>query len=230
MSAAEIGRLTQEVNALLRAGQLMNAVAPLYKISKLAPSWADGFVQLGTVLHNLERFDEASQAFASAVKLVPDNAAVHGLLGRSLFAARKFEAGEAALRQALRVDPKSLESLVVLATNLVSQSRLVEAERLTNHAFAMNPTWLPGVYYSGVVRYRQKRFQDAHLFFWQMTKQAPAMKEATLFLARTIGNLGQVEAAVALLRAAANQHPGFNRMADRMSWSLRPADLLAAME
>lgn len=226
MSDSELATLMRSATGLLQASRLPEAVPILHRITTLKPQWPDAYIQLGSVLHNLRRFNEAAKTFAQAVRLAPTSVEPLELWARSLLANGNAAAAEKALRRSIDLDPKALNGPVMLLAEFLSQNRLDDAHSLASHALAIDPAWPPAIYYMGLTRYRLKRYRDAEWFFAQAVRILPDPKIAVLFLARSQANLGRVADGEALLRSASARFPEFDVEADRLGMTLKAADFL----
>ena len=97
-------------------------------------AWHD----LGMTLAQLERFDEAIQAFRSAIDIAPDTATSVSL-AFVLETFERFDEAETVLRDALRIDPSNALLVSTLAGVLVQQQRTADATRLLESADARAP-------------------------------------------------------------------------------------------
>jgi superkiller protein 3 len=83
-------------------GRFAEAVGPFRRLVELRPGWAEGHLDLGTVLYNVDDMDGAVASFTRAVELDPKSARAHESLGTALWRlGRKDEAARHFQRAAL---------------------------------------------------------------------------------------------------------------------------------
>ncbi|MBS0578121.1 MAG: TIR domain-containing protein [Proteobacteria bacterium] len=120
----------------------------------LTPELAEAHVALGTVLRDSLEFTRAAQEFQRAVELASGNAQVLADYGSFNVEMGHTEAGLAAIRQALVLDPLSPEAHSTLGYALVEAHQHAEAIKVLTEARARvaNPAflnaWLAFAYYA----------------------------------------------------------------------------------
>ena len=75
-----------------------------------------------------------------AIKIDPDNARSHMILGAMQISQQNIAEAEAAFKRAVEVDPKSLDAKQALASFYWATNRLPEAEEWLRQAVALDPT------------------------------------------------------------------------------------------
>ncbi len=119
----------------------------------LAPELAEAHLSLATVLRDSLEFTRATEEYQRAVALGPGSALVLGAYGGFAVEMGKTEAGLAAIRRALVLDPLSTEAHSDLGYALVGAARYPEAIRALTEAkgLAQNSgfinAWLGFAYY-----------------------------------------------------------------------------------
>lgn len=113
------------------------AEAAFRKALELEPNNVRAHCDLGLLLVNNKRFDEAIVQCVEALRLEPNNAEAHGNMGIALVSKRKFDEAFEHFNEALRLDPGRAETHVNLANALVMMGspdaaiqHLIEALRL----------------------------------------------------------------------------------------------------
>ncbi len=101
---------------------------------------------LGLVLTELDRFDEAMECHREAIELAPEDAGLHFALGKTLFEAHELAASEASHRRALSLAPSSAVILTALGGVLRAQGRFQEARTCFREALELEPD-LPEAHY-----------------------------------------------------------------------------------
>ncbi|GIV01053.1 MAG: hypothetical protein KatS3mg014_2668 [Actinomycetota bacterium] len=98
-------RVLAEGQAAYDRGDLEAAEAAFERATRLDPTWADAFFNLGTVRYRRERYAEAARAFEAAVRANPADAEAWRYLGFARYGAGDAEGALAAWREAARLDP-----------------------------------------------------------------------------------------------------------------------------
>lgn len=96
-------------------------------------------VQYGGVLFRQGRFEDAAEAYQTAIRLAPDNPALHDRLGITLYQQKQPEQAASAYRQAISLDPKNAEYHNRLAIVLGDQKQWDAAEQAVREALKLNP-------------------------------------------------------------------------------------------
>ncbi|MBF0460211.1 MAG: tetratricopeptide repeat protein, partial [Magnetococcales bacterium] len=96
---------------------------------------------LGNLLQDLKRFEEAEVSYRHALRVEPDFAEAHYNLGNLLHELKRFEEAEASYRQALRVEPDFAEAHYNLGNLLHELKRFEEAEASYRQALHVKPDY-----------------------------------------------------------------------------------------
>jgi len=117
------------------------AQSDAHKALELAPELAEAHEALATLLRDSLEFGRAAEEFQRAVALAPGNARILGDYG--VFAAEtgQTEAGVAAARQAVVLDPLSADAHISLGFALTSARRFPEAITAFMHAKELAPSY-----------------------------------------------------------------------------------------
>lgn len=113
-------------------GRLLEAVDLYRKALELNSDWAEGWWYLGTVLYDLDRYEEAVKAFDRVVKLMPHHGPSRAMRGLCEFRLERYDEAFRDLKDGRLMglgDNPSLESVVRyhLAILLTRQSRFEDA-------------------------------------------------------------------------------------------------------
>ncbi len=208
----------EEANALqllglIRQGQGRAPEAEeLYRRS-LAVKGAQPHVHhnLGMLLYQLRRFDEAILALNEAVRQKPNYAEAWLRLGHAHQSKGEFEAAEKAYRQALRVQPNFLMAQQSLGGVLNDQKRSTEAERVLRRALAASsrdPRQTAALQQNlGVSLKQQRRFDEALELFDAAQAAVPEMPSVDYNRANALQELGRMDEAVESYRRAIARDP-----------------------
>ncbi len=103
---------SRDVNAALLLARIAinarcydDAEQLLVRITEMAPGFIAAWHDLGSVLKELNRFEEAVEALKEAVRLDPNNAVTHYFFGAALAMAAQPEAAIEAYQKAVDIDP-----------------------------------------------------------------------------------------------------------------------------
>ena len=109
--------------ALHEAGRLAEA-RPLYEgVIKVLPRHPETRHLYGTLLHQMTEHGDAVDHLRNAIALHATKAPYHNHLGAALLALGEFEEAEAALSEAIRLDPAYAEAHINLSITLLRQRR-----------------------------------------------------------------------------------------------------------
>jgi len=128
----------------------------------LAPDLAEGHLALASYLQRgTLDFESVGEAFERAMALAPGNAVVLGEGGR--FAARigRFDAGVAATRRAVALDPLGAGSRALLGEALYWARRYEEAVAAYRDAISLDPDYKAAYGFRGLAYYGLVDFQSA---------------------------------------------------------------------
>jgi tetratricopeptide (TPR) repeat protein len=132
-ASAEFNRTVKEAAAARDAGRIDESIALYQKAVRLRPSWAEGYWSLGTAFYELDKYQEAKDAFARVVRLQPRHAAASGFKGLCEFQLKNYET---ALDDLMRAGDLGLASPKELADS-VSYYTAITLTRLEKYEFAL---------------------------------------------------------------------------------------------
>ncbi|WP_343032030.1 tetratricopeptide repeat protein [Roseovarius bejariae] len=160
--AAELGR----ADTLRRADKTDAAIEVLEQLAQTHADQPTVHVSAGDLFRQLERFDEAAQAYDKAIALYEDRDAdqwfVHYARAISFERQDMWEKAEADFRRALELNPEQPQVLNYLGYSLVEkQSKLDEALNMIERAVAAQPNSGYIVDSLGWVLYRLGRYDEA---------------------------------------------------------------------
>lgn len=130
--------LSQQGILLHQRGEHGRALAAMERALELAPDEAGIWNNVGNVLIELERPDDAERAFVRSLEIA-DNAEAHSNLARVRRGRNDWPASEAAARRALELEPESGAAWHSLTLALLGQSRHAEATEAAVHAMPLIP-------------------------------------------------------------------------------------------
>ncbi|WP_458788971.1 tetratricopeptide repeat-containing sulfotransferase family protein [Dyella jiangningensis] len=219
--AAEILKVVPEHPAALRVlaiaramrGDADAALAILEPLARAQPSWAQVHFDLGVVLGQRGRGEEATAALRRAVALKPGLPQAWRLLGDHLLAAGDHDAADVAYAQHVRHsvrDPRLLAAATALTEN-----RIPQAEALLREHLREAPTDIAAIRMFAEVALRLGRNEDALNLLARCLELAPTFHAARQNYALALHRSNQPEQALAeieRLLAVAPEHPGYRNL------------------
>ena len=88
--------------------------AVLKQVVKIKPNSADAHKSLGDAYFNLEKYEQAIEAYKEAVRNDPDDADAHKSIGISYSEAGRHEEAIEARKEAIRIDPDDAYAHIAL--------------------------------------------------------------------------------------------------------------------
>jgi predicted TPR repeat methyltransferase len=120
-------------------GKYQDALEPLSRCVQLAPEDAQAYNNLGSVLLELNRFDEAEINIRQALKLHPDYAPAHTNLGTALQELGRLDEAVESYRKALALNPDYALAHNNLGNVFRTKGDFARAKECYLHALALNP-------------------------------------------------------------------------------------------
>ena len=127
----------ERANELYRGGRLEAAEAMYRLVLEQAPAYADAACNLGSLMQDLSRPDEAIQSYQNAIASKPDHADAHFNLGVMYQDGQRLDEAEQSYRRALEIDTRHPEAVANLGSVLQAQDKFMEAEETYRSAVAI---------------------------------------------------------------------------------------------
>ncbi len=124
---------------LIYANQLQGAYEQLVLSLDLDPNQPEVHLLAGTVACQLNRFDDATRHYSTAVGLEPSNARYRLYLAQVYFNQQKIEQARTTALEALRLDSSLHQAYALLADLYAQQNKLSLALTEIDHALAQAP-------------------------------------------------------------------------------------------
>lgn len=124
---------------LFQKGDLEGSLATWKELTQRSPDDFEAFNNLGFVLKQMGRKNEAEAAYESALKIKPDYPFAHNNLGALLMEQQQTEKAEEHLRTALSLDPRYADAHFHLAILLEKRSQKEEAAQHYEHFLNLSP-------------------------------------------------------------------------------------------
>ena len=135
----------EQARAAAETGDMSSLVEQLYTKLKTAPDNVEGWMLLARTAMNMENYTLAAEGFDTVVKSLEgrgeDSSSVYGLLAQ----ARYFEAGgmsipaQAAVSQALKMNPNEVNSIGLKAIHAFDEKRYTQAAELWEGVLVIAP-------------------------------------------------------------------------------------------
>ena len=119
-----------------------DSLAALQKAAELLPGDAVAHYNLGNILHERGRLNEAEASYRRALQIEPDGADMHTNLGKTLQDMGRIEEAGASYRRALQIKPDHAEAHNNLGETLMESGCLDEAEASLRRALQIRPDYL----------------------------------------------------------------------------------------
>ncbi|NCS91409.1 MAG: tetratricopeptide repeat protein, partial [Candidatus Altiarchaeum hamiconexum] len=75
---------------------------------KINPNYSEAHNNLGNLLQNLKRYEEAEKEYREAIRINPDYADAHNNLGNLLQNLKRYEEAEKEYREAIKINPNDI--------------------------------------------------------------------------------------------------------------------------
>jgi tetratricopeptide (TPR) repeat protein len=176
---------------------------------RLNPNYVDAHNNLGVVLYQQGKTEEAIFHFREALRLHPGSASAHNNLGGVLMNQGKTDEALMHLRQALELNPNYVDAHNNLGMAFARQGRLAEAVKCFETSLRLNPGQPDAHYNLGNVAFAQGGVSDAVTHYRATLHAKPDSIEAHHNLGIALATLGRTQEAVAEFAAALKLKPDF---------------------
>ncbi|MCP5361305.1 MAG: sulfotransferase [Hyphomicrobiales bacterium] len=183
----EVAAHLQQAQALLQAGQVVEAAGIYEAILQRTPRHAEAHRQFAMLLQAAGRPDKSLPHLQQAVALQPAQHVYHFQLGNLLLALQSEAAAERAYRQALALRPQDIPTRSNLAISLLEQQKYTEAEAVLNEALKQQPETMQLWHNLGDVYARQGKAAEAEAAYRRAVALQPLSTESwrNLFALKT---------------------------------------------
>lgn len=158
--------------------------------------------------------------FARALKIDPDNPAVHLALGQAWLLAGKWDRAQQYLRRTLALDPASDQAYFQLGLILQNQNQLPEAEAMMQKALVYQPNNANVLNNLGVILLGQDRYAEAMASFRKALDLYPEHINAHYNLGLALWASGKSREAVAQYHKVLELKPDWPIAAKSLAWIL----------
>ena len=155
----------------LRKNDFATAEKSLKTVAEIAPGYPRVQEDLGTVLLNMGRPQEAILPLQKAIEQNPQNATAFFKLGGALKSLGRDEAGDAALKMASELSPA--QANLERATQLFAQGKFRESEEIAKKILEDNPREVNAGLLLGRIAIHARAFKQAEKLLKRVIKIAP---------------------------------------------------------
>jgi tetratricopeptide (TPR) repeat protein len=204
---AEAGKLNDQANKYLAAGNARAAADTYRKALRLAPDDAQMHYNLSIALERLGDGTGEVQELERAVHLDPNLAVAHNQLGLQALTAGRQAAAERELKAALEINPKFAEALNNLGVLYTQQGKDSDAAALFQQATQYDPAYSRAFVNFGLTLARHDHLLEAEIQFQDALKADPKDAAAFAALGMVEAKLGRPDDAIASFRKAVELQP-----------------------
>jgi predicted O-linked N-acetylglucosamine transferase (SPINDLY family) len=216
-----------------QSGHPTDAAALISQAASVNPN-PEYFANLGNVLHELSRFDEAITACSRAITLDPNSATGHNNLGYALQGAGRPDEAIAAFKVAAKLKPDWFLPLRNLAIAYRELDLIPEAVAAYGAAHALTPNDPVSCNDYGVVLQANHQLDEAEAVFRAGIALASDIPEIHNNLGNALQDSGRIEEAIEEFRRAIRLRPDFSVAHSNLLYAMHfdpacePAKLLEA--
>lgn len=180
-------------SALALQGKLADAENILQRQAKRAPKSAAVWFNLGHVMRDQQRRQEAIDCYEKAVALEPDMPDARNALGSALHSKLRFAEAEAQYRACIRLSPEHLQAHFNLASVLMDLGRFEESERVARVLARLAPDAPEPERLVGSALGFQTRLIEAHACHARAAARDPESAKAAESLAMSFIETGRTQ-------------------------------------
>jgi predicted O-linked N-acetylglucosamine transferase (SPINDLY family) len=192
-----------------QVGQHGIAVEYIARAIRLKGDSAAFHNNLGTVLKEQKKLDEAAACHRRALELKPDFAEAHNNLGNILKDQGKLDEAAACYRRALELKPDFAEAHYNLGNGLKDLGKLDEAVACWRRALQLKPDHVEAHYNLGNALQEQRKLDEAVACYRRALELKPNDAEVHINLGNVLKDRGELDEAVACYRRALELIPDF---------------------
>lgn len=185
-----------------------DGLSALRRSAKLMPDDPNTQLNLGNVMMDLNRLDDAEACFRHALDLYPQLAHAHFNLGNVQFRKAQRHEAEHSFREALQLDPENADAYNNLGNVLREMDRLDEAEECFRDALRADPSHANAGFNHGNVLRELGRLKEAETSCRRLIHINPDSPDDHGNLANVLKDMGRFDEAVTHYRRAVRLSPG----------------------
>ena len=178
-------------------------------IIALNPQARDAHLNLGILLYNQARYEEALDIARIAVEQRPDHSKAHAYLGAILNALSRFEEAEPHLRRAIALNPQEKNAHFNLGNTLCEQGRYAEALEVARVAVEQRPDFAEARTTLGIALTALGHFEEAEVHLRRAIALNPRTQNVHFNLGMILYYQDRYEEALDATYVAVEQRPDF---------------------
>ncbi|MDQ2820043.1 MAG: tetratricopeptide repeat protein [Pseudomonadota bacterium] len=186
-----------------------DAIAALQKAIGLLPRDAELPSNLGALLSDAGRLEEAIDSYRRALAIQPDFADAHGNLGVALMRLKRYDEAIASLQRSLQLKPGFAEAHNNLADALMARARADDALLHYERALALRPSFVQAQRGRGNALREMGRNLDAAEAYRLALALTPDAADLHFMRGNMLADAGQFDDAVAAFRQAVALQPDY---------------------
>lgn len=159
---------------LAGTGKPKQAAEILCRIAQENPTAVHPLQDLSTIMAELDRRPDAAAACRMALKITPQDARIHDVLGGVLTQMGLFEEAVETLRTSISLRPNATYSYNMLAMALTESGEMAEALRVLEDVLEENPEHAGTLSNIGCILAGEGRFEEALTAYRRAITQRPA--------------------------------------------------------
>ncbi len=167
-----------QADQLHKTGNILEAEQYYRSILETSPKYMPALVNLGVILNDQGRSEEAINCYAKALNHDPQNAVIHNNIGNSLKILGRSKEAAIALERAVAINPQYEKALSNLGDALFDVHRFDESRLALEKALVLNSTNALTWNRLGRVHSRQCRVKEAIKCFRKSFELSPEMQGA----------------------------------------------------
>jgi tetratricopeptide (TPR) repeat protein len=162
--------------ALIKVGKRRDGVARIEKAAKAGNS-ADAYFLAGSTFLDLNEFESARRDLDEALRLDPKLPGIYTLAGTARDKTGDIKAGEAAFREALKLNPDDFEANLYLGAILYRERHMDEAKPYLDRALRLKPNNSMARYESAMFESTSGQYETAAQDLEKLVKDDPTWLE-----------------------------------------------------
>jgi tetratricopeptide (TPR) repeat protein len=168
--------------------------------------------QLGNLLHDLKKYEEAEKEFREAIRLNPNDEKIHNDFAILLEDLGRYEEAEKEYREAIRINPNVAQIYTNFGAFLQRLKRYEEAEKELKEAIRINPNFAGAHANLGTLYLTLERHNEAEKEYKEAIKNN--LKDARIYLGlgitlKILGKYSEAEKALKeVIKINPEEYPG----------------------
>ncbi|HTX42829.1 MAG TPA: tetratricopeptide repeat protein [Acidobacteriaceae bacterium] len=139
----------EQGGAAMAQGNSAEAVADYTAVTRTAPEFAEGYLNLGLAMQQAGEIDGARTALEKSLALKPGLRGANLFLGIIAYRQNRYKDAEERLQRETRIDPRDAKAFMWLGVCYLAEDRPQDAIPPLDKAFALDPTDADILYHRG---------------------------------------------------------------------------------